>query len=89
MHAADVSAKWFTTTAFRTGYAIDEVDDLLTRIAATLAGYEQGGADGPVTAEHVTGHRFTSTRFRSGYDQDEVDDFLDHVVVALRRHEER
>ncbi|MFC6001786.1 DivIVA domain-containing protein, partial [Streptomonospora nanhaiensis] len=82
---ADIRNKQFRTVRLRPGYNEDDVDTLLDRVEATLAGLQGGPpADRPVTAEEVENARFRTTRLSPGYDEDEVDEFLDVVVAELR-----
>jgi DivIVA domain-containing protein len=88
VQAAEIATKTFTTTAWRSGYDMAQVDDLLDRARTALAGHEAGRpVVGGLTAEGVVAARFSPTKFRQGYDQDEVDDYLDQLVAALRSHE--
>jgi DivIVA domain-containing protein len=85
LEANDVRNVRFSSTKFREGYSIEEVDVFLDRVERHL---RTGGADRtqpPLTAEAVIDQRFSSTKLRPGYDQDEVDDFLDRIVTELRR----
>jgi DivIVA domain-containing protein len=64
----------------REGYAIGEVDEFLTQVAAALE------FDPPLMrAEDVESQRFAPVRVRSGYDMDEVDAHLDRLAAELRR----
>ena len=85
--ADSVRRRTFTRTKWREGYAPDEVDAFLERVALTLEAHPDGS--GPVDADTIVQVRFAPTKFRAGYDQDEVDDFLDEVVATLRWHEDR
>ena len=78
-----VRSRTFTTTKWREGYAADEVDAFLDRVADALQQVHVGRPT-TLTAEEVVAVRFAPTKFRTGYDQDEVDDFLDEVVLTLR-----
>lgn len=66
----------FTTTRFRAGYDMSEVDDFLDRCDQAL-----DSGDGSVTAESVLAMRFTPTQFREGYDMEEVDVLLDEALA--------
>ncbi len=70
----------FTPGRLREGYEIDEVDELVNRIMATLA----GTADRPVTPKQLRQVEFTPVRFREGYDVAEVDAFLEKAEGWLR-----
>lgn len=83
--ADDVRNVRFSSTKFREGYKLDEVDAFLDRVETQLRTGGRDRSSAPLTAETVIGQRFTATRFRAGYDQDEVDDFLDRIVTELRR----
>lgn len=62
----------FSTTRFKEGYDIAEVDKFLRRIEA-----------GEASAEDIRTVTFSTVRFRSGYDTDEVDDYLDRVIRQM------
>ena len=64
------------------GYAQQEVDAFLDRIAATLDHDPSLLLDGSMTADDVRLVQFSQMR-RGGYDTREVDTFLDRVVAAL------
>lgn len=64
----------------REGYAIEEVDRFLDRLAAAL-----GGRPPSMTAEQVAAQRFSPVRMRAGYDMGDVDAFLDRAAAELRR----
>lgn len=78
----DVTHARFRATKFREGYDLDEVDDYLDRIVATLRA-RQAGEAGDVTLADLDTVAFTATRFREGYEMADVDDFLDRVRVEL------
>lgn len=65
----------FTPRKAQGGYAVQEVDDFLERLA-------QAADRGEQLRALVDGARFTPVRLRAGYDMGEVDDFLDEVVAA-------
>jgi len=66
----------------RRGYHEDQVDDLLDRVQATLAGEDT------LTAHDVREVEFDPAPFiRRGYHEDQVDEFLDLVVEELARRE--
>ena len=81
--AADVRAARPSTTTFRQGYEIEEVDLLLERAAQALEAKERG-LPPTLSAEQVLNAKFRPTKFRSGYAMDDVDDLLDRLVAALR-----
>ena len=74
----------FRRRALRRGYKVDEVDNFLDRVEATLAG-EQVGA--PVGAQEVHDVVFR-VRF-GGYDEWQVDLHLDRVERQLAEFEDR
>src|SRR5919107_4548512 len=74
----------FRRRALRRGYKVDEVDNFLDRVEATLAG-EQASA--PVGAQEVHDVVFR-VRF-GGYDEWQVDLHLDRVERQLAELEER
>ncbi|GAB3439651.1 hypothetical protein GCM10027570_04220 [Streptomonospora sediminis] len=87
LNPADIRNKRFNTVRLRPGYNEDDVDALLDRVEATLAGLQGGPRTGaPLTAAEVEGSKFRTTRLSSGYDEDEVDAFLDVVAAELRQH---
>lgn len=70
----------FSSSRFRAGYDMDEVDDFLDRAYAALRG------DGAMSAEEAEGARFTTRKFGDTYAVDEVDDYIqDHLLPMLRR----
>jgi DivIVA domain-containing protein len=85
LQADDVRNVRFSSSKFREGYNLVEVDAFLDRVETQL---RTGGSDRSIpllTAQAVIDQRFSATKFRAGYDQDEVDDFLDRIVTELRR----
>jgi DivIVA domain-containing protein len=90
--AEDVRSRKFSTTKFREGYDIEEVDGYLDEIGQTLTSLEGGAAPatpGLVGPEDVLAKVFDTVKFREGYAIDEVDDLLDVVVQALQEHKAR
>jgi DivIVA domain-containing protein len=75
----------FRRRAVRRGYKVDEVDDFLDRVEATLNGAPVGG--GPVSAQDVHDVVFR-VRF-GGYDEWQVDLHLDRVERQLAELHER
>lgn len=63
------------------GYLVSEVDALVDRIEATLAGRIVWSNDA-VTAEEVRRAKFRTT-WREGYDEEAVDDALDCYAQQL------
>jgi len=74
----------FRRRALRRGYKVDEVDNFLDRVEATLAGESVGA---PVGAQEVHDVVFR-VRF-GGYDEWQVDLHLDRVERQLAEFEER
>ena len=74
----------FRRRALRRGYKVDEVDNFLDRVEATLAGEQVGP---PVGAQEVHDVVFR-VRF-GGYDEWQVDLHLDRVERQLAEFEER
>lgn len=64
---------------FRRAYAVDDVDDFVDAVVATLEGSR--GAAGEVSVEDVRRAPFTARR--GGYREDAVDDAMDRVVEHL------
>ncbi|MGI9622967.1 MAG: DivIVA domain-containing protein, partial [Acidimicrobiales bacterium] len=64
------------------GYAQQEVDAFLDRIAATMDSDQSLVVDGAMTADDIRMVQFSQMR-RGGYDTREVDMFLDRVVSVL------
>ncbi|MUL40349.1 DivIVA domain-containing protein [Streptomonospora sp. PA3] len=84
---ADIRNKQFNTVRLRPGYNEEDVDTLLDRVEATIAGLQGGPRSGrPITAEEVEGAKFRTTRLSPGYDEEEVDNFLDVIAADLRSH---
>jgi DivIVA domain-containing protein len=63
---------------FRRGYAVDDVDDFVDAVVATLQG---SAVEGEVTVEDVRRAPFTARR--GGYREEAVDDAMDRVVEHL------
>jgi DivIVA domain-containing protein len=70
----------FTRVRWREGYDIDQVDQFVQRLLATLDGRP---VDNPVTVDEVRNVAFDPVRLREGYDVREVDQFLDLAVGWL------
>ncbi|GMA23464.1 cell division protein DivIVA [Luteimicrobium album] len=90
--AEDIRSRRFSTTKFREGYDIEEVDGYLDEIGQTLASLEGGTAPtthGIISPEDVLAKVFDTVKFREGYAIDEVDDLLDVVVQTLQEHRAR
>lgn len=64
----------------REGYAMEEVDRFLDRLAGAL-----GSRPPTMTAEQVAAQRFSPVRMGAGYDMGDVDAFLDRAATELRR----
>lgn len=79
----------FSATKFREGYDVEQVDDYLDRVMATLTAYEAGDRPGRglLTAAEAQGARFSATKWREGYDVTEVDDLIDSIISTLRSYE--
>jgi DivIVA domain-containing protein len=76
----------FRLTRWREAYAIDDVDDLLSRVRPLL----EGRLPNPEVAEMIRSSRFTPVRLRLGYDMDEVDAYLDRIqTLASQGHHRR
>jgi DivIVA domain-containing protein len=72
----------FPRTYLRPGYTPADVDALIKRIKATLAGTAPPGQ--AVTADEVRRVQFGTTRFfRHGYDEESVDNALDAYIERL------
>ncbi|GAA4844805.1 hypothetical protein GCM10023221_23930 [Luteimicrobium xylanilyticum] len=90
--AEDVRSRKFSTTKFREGYDIEEVDGYLDEVGQTLTSLEAGAAattPGLLGPEDVLAKVFDTVKFREGYAIDEVDDLLDVVVQTLQEHRAR
>jgi DivIVA domain-containing protein len=74
----------FSRVRWREGYAPEEVDAFVERLAATLNGHPIGL---PMTPEDVRNVSFTPVRLREGYSVDEVDQFLDLAESKLREQQ--
>ena len=88
MHSYEVSQVRFTSTKFREGYNIAQVDALVGKAQVALAQWE-AGRSAELQSMQVTEARFVPTLFRQGYVQDEVDNFLDALVQTLAAYEKR
>lgn len=88
MHSSEIAKARFSTTKFREGYVMDDVDSYLDRIRTALESWESG-VPGELTAESVVNSRFALTKFRTGYVEDEVDSFLDEASATLVGYEAR
>jgi len=73
----------FPHARFRPGYVEAEVDELIDRIEATLAG--TAVADEGVTAAEIRATMFSVTMLHRGYDEESVDNALDAYVERLSR----
>ncbi|SDH30627.1 DivIVA domain-containing protein [Agrococcus jejuensis] len=84
----DVVTRTFTTTRFRQGYDMDEVDTHLDALVQVMRAHEQGArTDDLPHSSQASGIAFTLTRWRDGYDPEEVDAFLILVQLAIARLE--
>ncbi|GAA3220919.1 DivIVA domain-containing protein [Oerskovia jenensis] len=79
----------FSATKFREGYDVEQVDDYLDRVTATLTAYEAGDRPGTglLTSAEARSVRFSATKWREGYDVTEVDDLIDGIVGTLASYE--
>lgn len=73
----------FRRTYLRPGYTPADVDALVKRIKATLAGMAAPGQ--AVTADEVRRAQFGTTRLGHGYDQESVDNALDAYIQQLSK----
>ena len=73
----------FSLVRLLPGYDMSEVDELIERIEASLAGTAAPGQ--AVTADEVRRVQFSTTRLRHGYDQESVDNALDVYVKRLAK----
>ncbi|HZX05650.1 DivIVA domain-containing protein [Kribbella sp.] len=73
-------APQFTPVRLREGYAVDQVDDLVDRVMATVNGQP---VSRPATAQEVREVQFRTVRLTEGYDMSEVDAFLDEAASWL------
>jgi DivIVA domain-containing protein len=80
--AARIERVAFRAGRLGMGYAEEEVDLFLDRVAATL----RGTTDQPVTPDDVREARFSTVVFRPGYAVSQVDDFLHDLVDVVERH---
>jgi DivIVA domain-containing protein len=89
--AEDVLATTFTTTKFRGGYDIEEVDDFLDRIAGTLATLEgtKAATTPLLSAKDVLAQQFATVKLREGYTVKDVDDFLDRIAAQLNEYAQK
>ena len=71
----------FSPVKLREGYDMEEVDDFVDRILATVNGTP---VDRPVTAREISTKQFSTVRIREGYDVMEVDLFLEEAEALLR-----
>ena len=73
----------FRRTLLRPGYDPADVDPLIKRIKATLAG--TAAADQEVTADEVRRVQFSTIRLGHGYDEESVDLALDDYIEQLTK----
>ena len=66
----------FTPVRLREGYNMEQVDDFVDRVMATVNGLP---VDRPVTPREIRKVKFTPVRLTEGYDVEEVDNFLDEA----------
>ncbi|WP_269937455.1 DivIVA domain-containing protein [Arthrobacter sp. HY1533] len=86
MHSSEIAKAHFSTTKFREGYVMDDVDSYLDKVRTSLESWESG-VPGELTADAVEQSRFALTKFRTGYVEDEVDNYLDEVSATLQSFE--
>lgn len=77
MSTTGASRPTFTTTRFREGYAVGDVDAFLDTVFTAIS----TGQPVPPIATAV----FRPVRMANGYDMDEVDAFLDELEAGLAR----
>lgn len=75
MSSTGASRPTFSTTRFREGYAVGDVDDFLDAVFTAIS----TGQPVPPIATAV----FRPVRLETGYDMAEVDDFLDELEAGL------
>ncbi|QBF45898.1 DivIVA domain-containing protein [Janibacter limosus] len=75
MSSTGASRPTFSTTRFREGYAVGDVDDFLDAVFTAIS----TGQPVPPIATAV----FRPVRLEIGYDMAEVDDFLDELEAGL------
>lgn len=75
------TAPRFSTVRLREGYAIDQVDEFVERVMATVNGLP---VSRPVTADEIRRVQFRPVRLSEGYDIVDVDAFLDTAEEWLR-----
>lgn len=81
MNANDVMLATFATSRFARRYAVDEVDELLDRLIATLNG------EASLTGGELRAWGFKEAGpLEEGYVADEVDAFLDRAAKELDAH---
>ncbi|TDO34249.1 DivIVA domain-containing protein [Kribbella sp. VKM Ac-2527] len=71
----------FSTVRLRQGYDIEQVDEFVGRVMATVNGQP---VQRPVTADEIRTVAFGSVWMRLGYDVAQVDMFLDQAEAWLR-----
>lgn len=75
MSSAGTSRPTFTTTRWREGYAVGDVDDFLDTVFTAIS----SGQPVPPIASAM----FRPVRLEMGYDMGEVDTFLDELEAGL------
>ncbi|TDU82563.1 DivIVA domain-containing protein [Kribbella voronezhensis] len=70
----------FTPVRLREGYNMEQVDDFVDRVMATVNGLP---VERPVTPREIHKVKFTPVRLTEGYDVEEVDKFLDEAESWL------
>ena len=70
----------FTPVRLREGYNMEQVDDFVDRVMATVNGRP---VERPVTPREIRKVQFTPVRLTEGYDVEEVDNFLDEAESWL------
>lgn len=73
-----MSGPVFTSTRFREGYHVDDVDDFLADVVPRV-----GDRPDPTLARRIVGARFRAVRWSVGYDMSEVDAYLDELVQRV------
>jgi DivIVA domain-containing protein len=66
----------FTPVRLREGYDLEQVDEFVDRVLATVNGLP---VDRPVTVRELRKVQFTPVRLSEGYDVQEVDNWLDQA----------
>ena len=84
MQSSDLKSRQFgVAEMYFDGYAVEDVEALMTQLAQVYCDIEQGRRPA-LASDDVTMTQLGPTRWFEGYDRAEVDQFLDEIAADLR-----